>query len=438
MYEKEIIENLKSLIDGKLYGNELFEFIIEKRFDGYRPDLIIKAGKKNIAAIDIKSSNTLNRAITNFTTDFYFLFKVRYFIYTDGLTFYFYDRFTNPKQRIKTDRKGFVTRITRQISNDSLRKLKLAVSKILEEKTEEVDNQFPKLNALLKNNTNKVIRELKLSSDYALFFEGGKTDVESFEHQFFLKLLDNDIPDTIYRYCAFNRAFHILNDGTIAMLGLPGMNDTTEPNYIDNYLNDANDNFWELPPQSIAAINRRFIMSCTVYYDDLMQWRLYGDDAKGACIKFETKATLKTNHRFYLGKVKYANEQNQHPELLFIKDIIRRVRQELFFDIKFVLLYVWRHFFKPKEYIYEGEIRLLYIHRKEEREKKWVIAEPYSIINPMVIFDLNKNEFPLKITEVMLGPKRAERQINKSQLKQMLREKGKVIDITESERNVYR
>ena len=437
MNEKEIIELLKSLLSDSRYGDEPFDFIIEKRFDGYRPDLIVKAGKKNIAAIEIKSSNTLNRAITNFTTDFYFLFKVRYFIYTDGLTFYLFDRFTNPTEKIKTDNKGFVTRLTRQISMDSLRKLKLAVSKIIEEQIEK-DNKFPKLKDLFKNNSNKITRELKLSSDYTLFFEGGKTDVDSFEHQFFVGLLDNDVPDTIYRYCAFDRAFQILNDGTIAMLGLPGMNDTTEPNYIDNYLNDTDDKFWELPPQSIAAINRRFIMSCTVHNDDLMQWRLYGDDAKGACIKFETKATLKTSQRFYLGKVKYANEQNQHPELLFIKDIIRRIRQELFFDIKFVLLYVWRHFFKPKEYNYEGEIRLLYIHRKGERDKKWTIAQPYSIVNPMVIFDLNKNEFPLKIKEVMLGPKRAERQLNKSQLKQMLSEKGKKIDITESERNVYR
>ena len=66
-------------------------------------------------------------------------------------------------------------------------------------------------------------------------------------------------------------------------------------------------------------------MSCTVHYDDLMQWRLYGDDAKGACIKFVTKATLKTSQRFYLGKVKYANEQNHHPELLFIKEIIKKL-----------------------------------------------------------------------------------------------------------------
>lgn len=437
MNEKEIIELLKSLLGDSRYGDEPFEFIIEKRFDGYSPDLIIKAGKKNIAAIEIKSSNTLNRAITNFTTDFYFLFKVRYFIYTDGLTFYFFDRFINPKEKIKTDNKGFVNRLTRQISMDSLRKLKQSVSKIIEEQIEK-DNQFPKLKDLFKNISNKITKELKLSSDYTLFFEGGKTDVDSFEHQFFVGLLDNDVPETIYRYSSFDRVFKILNEGTIAMLGLPGMNDTTEPNYIDNYLNDTDDKFWELPPQSIAAINRRFIMSCTVHYDDLMQWRLYGDDAKGACIKFETKASLKTSQRFYLGKVKYANEKNQHPELLFIKEIIKRVRQELLFEIRFVLLYVWRHFFKPREYNYEGEIRLLYIHKKGEREKKWIIAEPYSIVNPMVIFDLNENEFPLKIKEVMLGPKSAERQLNKSQLKQMLSEKGKTIDITESARNVYR
>lgn len=131
MNEKEIIELLKSLLGDSRYGDEPFEFIIEKRFDGYSPDLIIKAGKKNIAAIEIKSSNTLNRAITNFTTDFYFLFKVRYFIYTDGLTFYFFNRFINPKAKIKTDNKGFVSRLTRQISMDSLRKLKLSVSKII-------------------------------------------------------------------------------------------------------------------------------------------------------------------------------------------------------------------------------------------------------------------------------------------------------------------
>jgi hypothetical protein len=424
MTEKEIIEQIKGLLSDRKYGAETFEFLIEQRFDTYRPDLIIKAG--------------ILKVLTTFSTDFYFLFKVRYFIYTDGKTFFVFDRFNKPKEHIKTDTKGFVTRVTRLISQDSLRKLKKGVSEIIIEQIFQSSNKFPKLLSQINNYANKITRELQLSSDYSLFFEGGKTDVESFEHQFFVNLLDNEVPDTIYRYCAFDRAFQILDDNKIAMLGLPGMNDTTEPNYVDNYLNDTSDNFWELPQQSIAAINRRFIMSCTIHNDNLMQWRLYGEDAKGACIKFETKATLKTSQRFYLGRVKYANENGEHLELLFLKNIIRQVRAQLFFDIKFILLYVWRHFFKPQEYDYEGEVRLLYIHRKVEREKKWIIAEPYSIVNPMVIFDISKNEFPLKITEVMLGPKRPERQLNKSQLEQMLSEKGRNVEIILSERNVYR
>jgi len=438
MTDKEVIEIIIRLLSDLKFGNESFEILIESRFDGYRPDIIIKAGKKNIAAIEVKSASSLSKAVTTFTTDFYFLFKVRYYIYTNGETFYIYDRFNNPKHKIKTGTKGFVTRVKRQVSQDSLRKLKQAVSEIILKEISQENNKFPRLIRLMNNYASKITRELKLASDYSLFFEGSKTDIDSFENQFFVNLLDNDVPDTIYRYCAFNRAFQILDDNKIGMHGLPGMNDTTEPNYVDNILNETNDDFWELPHQSIAAINRRFIMSCTIHNDNLMQWRLYGDDAKGACIKFETKASLKTSQRFYLGKVKYANEAGEHPELIFLKNIIREIREQLIFDIKFILLYVWRHFFKPREYDYEGEVRLLYIHRKAEREKKWIIAEPYTIVNPMVVFELDKNEFPLKITEVMLGPKRPERQLNRSQLKQMLSEKGKNIEITASDRNVYR
>jgi hypothetical protein len=437
MTESEIIELLRELLSGRKHGEFSFEFLVEQGFDTYRPDLIIKAGKRNIAAIEVKSNN-LSKSVMTFSTDFYFLFKVRYFIYTDGFTFVVFDRFNNPKESIKTDIRGFITRMTRLISQQSLRKLKQAVSVIIQDQISQASNTFPKLSNLFDYYNNKITRELKLSFDYSLFFEGGKTDIDSFEHQFFVNLLDNVVPDTIYRYSTFGRVFQILDENRIAMLGLPGMNDTTEPNYVDNYLNDTNDNFWELPPQSIAAINRRFIMSCTIHKDDLMQWRLYGENAKGACIKFETKASLETNQRFYLGRVKYANKENEHPELIFLKNIIIQVREKLFFDIRFILLYVWRHFFKPKEYDYEGEVRLLYIHRKVEREKKWIIAEPYSIVNPMVIFDLSKNEFPLKITEVMLGPKRPESQLNKTQLKEMLNEKGQNIEVTESERNVYR
>ncbi len=190
-------------------------------------------------------------------------------------------------------------------------------------------------------------------------------------------------------------------------------------------------------PQSRAALNRRFIMSCTTLPDDLMQWRLYSEDGKGACLKFVTNQIKENSQQFYIGRVKYSNDDGEHQEILLLKKIIKRIREELFFDMKFISLNVWKHFFKPKEYNYEKEIRLLYIHKKREREKKWIVSEPYSIANPMVIFDLS-NEFPLKLIEVMLGPNRPEKKLNQSQLTEMASNKNRSFKIEVSKLNLYR
>lgn len=438
MNEIEIIELINLRLTDKYNFDQKLEIIREPRFDSYRPDLIIKAGKKTIAAIEIKSKDKLTKALVSFSTDFYFLFKIRYFIYTDGEKFFVFDRLSNPKEYIKTDIEGFVKRMISRTTMFRISEAKDKASKIIINVLEENLNKFPQLNSLFSEFRKSIRNQLKLSSDYLFYFENSKTDINSFEYQLFKNILNNQIPNEIYRYCAFSRAFQILDDNKIAMLGLPGMNDTTEPNYIDNYLNGANEVPWEMAPQSRAALNRRFIMSCTTLPDDLMQWRLYGEDGKGACLKFDTKQTLKNSQKFYLGEVKYANEDGEHPELLLLKTIIKRIKEELYLDMKFISLYVWKHFFKPYEYNYEKEIRLLYIHKNEDREKKWIVAEPYSIVNPMVIFDMSKNEIPLKLTEVTLGPKRPEKELNKSQLQQLNSEKKRSIDVKISKLKVYR
>jgi hypothetical protein len=438
MTELEILKKIKGLLADSYNGNNIIEIIQVPRFDGYRPDLIIKADKKIIAAIEIKSSEKLNSSLMSFTTDFYFMFKIRYFIYTDGVNFHVFDRLKNPKKSIKIDSEKFVFKMTSLTLITIQEELKMKVKSIIFNKIENYSKKNSNLISLKDKFSNTFIQQLKLSSEYLFYFENGKTDVNSFEFQLFEKLLNNKSPETIYRYCAFNRGFQIVDDSKIAMLGLPGMNDTTEPNYIDNYLNDSNEVPWEMAAQSRAALNRRFIMSCTTLPDDLMQWRLYGDDAKGCSLKFNTKDVLQNSQQFYLGEVKYADKNGEHPELKILKEIRKEIKEKLFLDIKFISLYVWKHFFKPYEYAYEKEIRLLYIHKKEDREKKWIIAEPYGIVNPMVIFDMTKNEFPLKLTEIMLGPKKSEKELNKSQLKQMISEKSKTLEVSVSKLNVYR
>jgi hypothetical protein len=350
-----------------------------------------------------------------------------------------YDRLGSPAKPIKTNKAGFVRRITTRITQERLRKVKKLAADTIRDLVGQASDSFPRLRELLEVHGNQIERQLKLSYDYALYFDGGTNDTDSFEHQFFRRLLDNNVPNSIYRYYSFARAFQVINDNTIAMQGLSGMNDTTEPNYAENYLNGPDkEEVWEMSPQSRAAINRRFIMSCTELQDDLMQWRLYGEDGKGACLEFEVSKTLEGNQQFFLGRVKYADEHGKHPELLFLRNIIQQIRSRFCLNIRFVLFYGWRHFFKPREYEYEKEIRLLYIHKRRDREKEWIAAEPYSIVNPMVKFDLSSRDFPLAIKGVMLGPKRPESKLNKSQLIQMTVEKRRHYSISESTKNIYR
>lgn len=435
MKEEEIIKVIQSAIRNIVYNDDVLTLDTSVKFGNITADIIIKSGKRNLAVIEVKNRQEFENIRRRFETNYYFLFKVRYFVYTDGETFIIYDRLENSNEYKTVKIDGFIKQL-RANRITQLNKLKKDAINIIEDKIKLYSKEGSTLLSLLKN-ASLSTDEIKISSDYTLYFYNSKEDERSFENMFFKLLLTNDVPEVIYRYTSFYRAFDILNTGKIAMHGLPGMNDTTEPNYVDNYINSTEDKVWEMADESKKAINRRFIMSCTTLKDDLMQWRLYGDDGRGSCISFKLNKNLIASEKFFIGRVKYANTDRKHPELELIKEIISEIRRRTFLDFRFVLLYAWKHFFKPKEYEYEQEVRVLYIH-KRPREKKWILAEPYSIVNPMVLFDLSQNDFLLKVSSVMLGCKGPERALNKSQLEQMLSEKGSKIAIEESKLNIYR
>ncbi len=438
MLEKQFIKLFQAQFSNLRYGEERIEFIIEPAYKGYTPDLIVKAGKRNLAAVEFKAKFRIKNAVESFRNDYFFKFQIRYFVYTDGSQYFLFDRFVHPDKPFEFSSQETIERITTLISARRLRTIKGMVADFFIELASEFDNSLPGLAAMLRENRNKISKELRLSASYKLYFEGTKDDIDSFEQLFFRRLLNNKLDKKIYRYCSFSRAFQILNDNEIAMQGIPGMNDTTEPNYVDNYLNSSDEDVWDMSPESRATINRRFILSCTTLKDKLLPWRLYGDDGKGACIEFELKENLKDNSRFYLGAVKYANGRGKHSELEYLKSVIERIKGELNLDIRFVLMYVWRHFFKPHAYEYEQEVRLLYILRQKEREKKWLVADPYIIVNPFVVFKLIETGFPLKLNEVILGPKKSEAKLNVSQLSQMFSDKGLNCTAIESTVKVYR
>ena len=163
-------------------------------------------------------------------------------------------------------------------------------------------------------------------------------------------------------------------------------------------------------------------------------WRLYGDDAKGVCLTFEINN--KHTQDFLLQSVSYAKDKGKDENL----DLIKKLMSKHFV---FQEIDKWKHFFKAKDYTIENEIRLLFMDDKSNKAVKtrdWLKTNNSSIINPYIEFNIDSEEFPLTLSEVMLGPKCPEKETNEEQLKELIRQKGYVnqIDVKSSSIKNYR
>lgn len=255
------------------------------------------------------------------------------------------------------------------------------------------------------------------------FFDNNK-NLESFENVLFNNLLGDFNENRICRYTSLKSMFVSLNSSSYRMNGLVGMNDKTEVDYVDNYLNDYPMQYHKLHHNKISAINKRFISSCSMQNmaDKLTMWRLYGDDCKGVCQVYKVN-TLPLNNHTLLQKVSYSNEDEIHPLLEFLKWIKRDFEKLLGLNFEYNKLRYWKHFFKPYDYSVENEVRLLVIDSNDVSIEKrdWVLTDNHSILNPVIDIKLNHPDFPLILDEIILGPKCPEADINKVQIEELLR-----------------
>ena len=267
---------------------------------------------------------------------------------------------------------------------------------------------------------------------------------------------------TVYRYIPLKSLFETLKSGNIRMSGIAGMNDVSEVDYVEKMLYDGAS---PLDPE----IGKVYIMSCSINKeDDLTQWRLYGDDGKGACLTFKVKDEVKNEEKkFIFQKIKYINDGGYYKPLKQLKELIKYVRQVTGYTFVFKSFHDWSHFIKPKDYEVESEARVLY-HVKDKNENKhkhffhfliqkshhvkdknenkhkpenWIFTNR-NIANPYADIPLDEEEFPLELVEIKLGPKCPEFETNKSQLEALIKEndqiKNKKIIISKSKIEHYR
>jgi hypothetical protein len=137
------------------------------------------------------------------------------------------------------------------------------------------------------------------------------------------------------------------------------------------------------------------------------------------------------NKHVLLQKVKYADENGNHKELDFLKQIKVEVERLTGFKFEFRKLGYWKHFFKANDYAIEEEVRLLIIDNDSLVKLKtdWVMTYTHSIINPVIDFRLNSKLFPIQLKCILLGPKCPEQETNFVQIDEMIRRKRKEIKV---------
>lgn len=242
------------------------------------------------------------------------------------------------------------------------------------------------------------------------------------ETEFFMSLLKPVEKKELWRYTTKNSLFLMLRDHNQNMLSLNCMNDISEIDYSDKYIDPETC----VLRKSIDEANRVFILSCCdeTKSDDLMMWRLYAQDAEGVSLCYHLYSNKIDNDYFYLAHVCYG-QKDSHPELDLIKNIMDCPVHGLHF--RFRKWIVWKHFFKPYGFNYEDEIRLIYFEHKDSLAKKtiWIEDSKSGIVSPMKLFCLEetyKPKYPLSLIKVLFGPKSREAPINLVQFSKMYNE----------------
>jgi len=253
----------------------------------------------------------------------------------------------------------------------------------------------------------------------------------SFENAFFQSLLGTYTDKEIVRYIPFSSVFRTLNEQTIGMVSLVGMNDVSECYYADQFCAKINNKEWTkgVLPAERSMLNNTYILSCNdlSMEDNLTMWRLYGDNCKGVCIKFIIeKDKLYKDETFILAPVSYGQDKDTHYALEFVNSILSIKigdREPLFETWCY-----WKHFFKDYRYSVEKEVRLLYTGNGLGK-RDWILVKENDIPCTISVFPIkcapnHSNDFPLTLKGIKIGSKCIDIETKKSQLEELIKERN--------------
>ena len=254
--------------------------------------------------------------------------------------------------------------------------------------------------------------------------------------------LTTNINEYICRYTSLESLFSVLKFKTLRMNGLPGMNDRNEGLFAWDMIYRVEKTKNEEYKKRKSEINNVFIVSFSAkkLIDDLNQWRLYGDDAKGVCCVYKV-LNEKLKDRFFLHEVRYIhnNKNEEVPDELLrrFKDYSESQSRLSYYDLSPAIF-----FYKPDDFRSEDEIRLLVDNKKTSAYKtdvfkrEWLLTNANRIPNPYI--DVPLEDIPLKLERIILGPNMVDVDTIQVQLETILLQQGIEAKVELSEVRSYR
>lgn len=239
--------------------------------------------------------------------------------------------------------------------------------------------------------------------------------------------------ERIAKYTTFETLISILQSGKIRMNSIVSMNDKTETDFLENVFRNFKEEYEQEYDKYLFA-DKEFITSFTTRIDDLDMWRLYGDNARGACLVFERNRRATDG----LFKINYINPEGNI--LIKISDFLLALKDK---DIKFRwnLLQKYRHYLKHSDYETEDEYRLLVT---SDDPDGWFINRDNGILTPYLEREIKKSgkpaesDYPYKLNKIILGPAIQEKHVNLMQVFYLIHQYGFFLSVEESKIISYR
>lgn len=227
-----------------------------------------------------------------------------------------------------------------------------------------------------------------------------------------------------FKYTSLETFMKILENETIRMNSVVGMNDTSETDILQNVIRNFKEPL-ESEADNYVTSNTRFITSFSSLGDSLPMWTQYGSKGTGVCLVFERGKSFNEND---LLNIIYISKNDEIVEKM---GKFQASLREHNINFHFALLDKYRNFIKYDFYEAEEESRFLVM---QEHDLQWTINSEYTLVAPYIDRHVTigtprkkvqqTNVFPFVLRKVILGPAMPNQKYNCWQINYIASKKG--------------